>query len=159
MEGSAIFVYEMKPCQLSYHIICNAAWHTRSARVTGWVGDQTINISINVDSHQHWRMNAVDVPAVYGCIDLDLNFSPSTNTIAIRRSKMAVGQRVEITAAWLRFPSFKLEPLLQSYQRVEENLYRYESGGGLFVSDLQVNSMGYVIDYPGIWKSNSIEGG
>ena len=33
---------------------------------------------------------------------------------------LEVGEKAELTAAWLRFPSFKLEPLPQSYERLEE---------------------------------------
>ena len=55
-------------------------------------------------------------------------------------------------AAWLRFPSFHLEPLEQLYRRVDVATYRYESAGGRFVADLEVNADGFVIRYPDIWE-------
>ncbi len=152
LEGKAIFTFEKEPCLLDYHIICDRDWLTLSAKVEGWVGDEIIALHLIVDQNRHWWLNESEVPGVAGCTDLDLNFSPSTNTIAIRRLKLAIGEKKEISAAWLRFPNFTLEPLAQSYQRLDRNLFRYESNHGSFVADLMVNEAGLVADYPGIWK-------
>ncbi len=89
------------------------------------------------------------------CIDLDLNFSPSTNLLPIRRLGLAIGQAAEVKAAWLRFPSFELELLPQRYRRLDETRYRYESAGGQFVADLQVNPSGFATDYPGLWQAEA----
>ena len=55
-------------------------------------------------------------------------------------------------AAWLGFPSLTLEPLDQRYRRLDVTTYRYESAGGRFVADLQVNAAGLVVRYPGLWE-------
>lgn len=73
---------------------------------------------------------------------------PATNTPA-----QAVGRRRGSgAAAWLRFPSFVLEPLEQSYTRLESGRYRYESAGGRFVAEVSVDDTGLVIDYGDIWS-------
>lgn len=87
-----------------------------------------------------------------GCSDLDLNFSPSTNLLPIRRLGLAIGQEMAVRAAWLRFPSFTLEPLEQLYRRIDAATYRYESAGGRFVTELQVNAAGFVTHYPDFWQ-------
>jgi hypothetical protein len=92
------------------------------------------------------------VPEVAACIDIDLNFSPSTNLLPIRRLGLEIGQQAEVRAAWLRFPSCKLEPLVQVYRRIGPNAYRYESAGGKFVADLQVDDNGFVTQYPNFWQ-------
>ncbi len=38
------------------------------------------------------------------CVDIDLNFSSSTNLLPIRRLDLAIGQDAELTAAWLVSP-------------------------------------------------------
>ena len=45
-----------------------------------------------------------DSRAVDGCRDIDLNFSPSTNVLPIRRLSLDVGDQAAVRAAWLRFP-------------------------------------------------------
>ena len=155
VEGTAVFAHDEQAVRLNYQIICNAAWQTLSASVDGWLGNTIIGIEIKADSAQHWWLNGTEQPAVRGCTDLDLNFSPSTNLLPIRRLGLAVGEAADITAAWLRFPSFKLESLPQRYSRLEESIYRYESAGGQFVADLKVSRSGFVLDYPDLWQSEA----
>lgn len=111
-----------------------------------------IEIEIAVDSARHWRLNGRECLEVAGCIDLDLNFSPSTNLLPIRRLGLATGEEADVRAAWLRFPSFTLEPLEQRYRRIDAASYRYESAGGSFVAKLQVNEAGFVTEYPDLWR-------
>jgi hypothetical protein len=149
LVGTAVFAHARQPCRLDYVVVCDAGWKTSSGRVTGWVGHQTIEIELSVDSERRWRLNGAECPAVAGALDLDLNFSASTNLLPIRRLGLAVAQEAKVQAAWLRFPSFTLEPLDQLYRRVGVTTYRYESAGGTFVTELQVNAAGFVVRYPG----------
>jgi hypothetical protein len=154
LSGTAIFAFgrpQRRPVRLDYLVICNADWQTRSASVSGWVGDETVCIDISVDEARRWRLNGVEVSAVEGCLDIDLNFSPATNLLPIRRLRLNVGDEVAATAAWLRFPDFRLEPLAQSYRRISGAGYCYESGGGEFVTQLSVNEVGFVTSYPNLW--------
>lgn len=158
LEGTAVFSYEHQPCQLAYQIVCDSAWHTLSTDVEGWLGKSAVQVFIKTDTAHHWWLNGVEQPDVEGCTDIDLNFSPSTNTLPIRRLNLAIGEAVEVKAAWLRFPSFKLELLSQQYRRLDETTYRYESGGGKFVAELKVNRAGFVVEYPGIWRADGLSG-
>ena len=155
LAGTAVFAHDQQPCRLDYLVVCNAGWQTVSAKVTGWVGDEVIQLELAVDGARRWQLNATECPAVAGCIDVDLNFSPSTNLLPIRRLDLAIGQEAEVTAAWLRFPRFILEPLDQCYRRVDVSTYRYESAGGRFVADLQVNAAGFVTRYPNVWQAEA----
>lgn len=156
LEGTATFSYEGQPCLLAYQIVCDDSWHTLTAKVEGWLGKSIVHIFIKTDPAQRWWLNGMEQPDVKGCTDIDLNFSPSTNTLPIRRLNLAIGNVAEVKAAWLRFPSFKLEMLTQQYRRLDENTYRYESAGGQFVADLKVNQAGFVVDYPDIWRSEGV---
>ena len=153
LEGTAVFQSDEQPCHLAYIIVCDSSWNTVRGSVLGWVGDRDVNIEIAVATAQHWTLNGVKESAVDGCIDLDLNFSPATNLLPIRRLNLEIGQSAEVKAAWLRFPSFELELLAQVYARLDEFTYRYSSDGGSFVRDLTVNEVGFVTDYPGLWKA------
>ena len=152
LAGTAVFAHDQQPCRLDYLVVCNSGWQTVSGRVTGWVGPAAVEIDLSVDAARRWRLNGVECPAVAGCIDLDLNFSPSTNLLPIRRLGLAVGQAADVRAAWLRFPSFTLEPLAQLYHRLDLATYRYESGGGGFVTELQLNAAGFVTRYPNFFQ-------
>ncbi|HKE55254.1 MAG TPA: putative glycolipid-binding domain-containing protein [Pyrinomonadaceae bacterium] len=152
LEGTSLFLHEGRNCQLSYLIVCDEIWQTKKAVVWGWVGDQDVNLELYVDAHRRWQVNGVTKPAVERCMDLDLNFSPSTNLLPIRRLRLEVGQRAEVEAAWLRFPSLELEPLSQVYERLGQFKYLYSSHGGNFVAELTVNQAGFVTFYPKMWE-------
>jgi hypothetical protein len=151
LTGTAVFASGGLPCRLDYLVVCGPDWRTLFGRVTGWLGTGIVEVEVAADAGR-FRLNGVDCPAVAGCIDLDLNFSPSTNLLPIRRLDLAVGTEAPVRSAWLKFPSFALEPLDQLYRRTSDTTYRYESAGGAFVADLKVNAAGFVIEYPGFWQ-------
>src|SRR5262245_54697227 len=136
LEGTAVFAHDHQPCRLSYLVVCEENWNTMRARVSGWVAETAVDIDLLVDREYRWRRNGIEQPTVTGCIDVDLNFSPSTNLLPIRRLNLAVGPAALVQAAWLKVPSFDLEPLSPVYSRIDESTYRYESGGGQFTADL-----------------------
>lgn len=152
LTGTAVFANNQRSCRLDYFVMCNLEWQTISTKVTGWVGSTMIEIELLVDSARHWQINGVECPAVTGCIDVDLGFSPSTNLLAIRRLNLDIGQEAKAQAAWLSFPEFTLEPLEQLYRRHQEASYYYESAGGRFVTELKVNPAGFITQYPGLWQ-------
>jgi uncharacterized protein len=152
LGGVAVLAYDGQACRLDYLIDCDPQWVTRSAVVTGWIGDRPISVTVVRDGAGQWQLNGRPIDGVAGCSDIDLNFSPSTNLLPIRRLNLAVGATARVRAAWLRFPSFALEPLEQSYTRLDERLYRYESAGGRFVADVTIDDAGLVIDYGSIWS-------
>jgi hypothetical protein len=153
LEGTAVFVHESDPCRLDYRVLCTADWTTIAARVDGWVGARPVMIHVDRSAEGRWRLNGISRSGVDGSADVDLNFSPSTNLLPIRRLGLAVGQQAAVRAAWLRFPSFELEPLEQVYRRMAERQYRYESGGGRFVADIDVDEHGFATRYLDVWHA------
>jgi uncharacterized protein len=155
LSGTAVFAHTRQACRLEYLVVCDAAWRTVSGRVAGWIGDETVEIELSVDSARQWRLNGTACPAVAGCVDLDLGFSPSTNLLPIRRLGLAIGQEAEVRAAWLGLPDLALAPLDQLYRRIDRATYRYESAGGRFVTELEVNASGFVTRYPDFWAAEA----
>ena len=155
IDGSALFVEDGLPVRLDYHVSCDAAWNTRSASVAGWIGDHTIDVHIAAGDDHQWVINGVPEPVVSGCVDVDLNFSPSTNLLPVRRLQLEVGEEAVVRAAWLRFPSFRMEVLEQTYRRTASDLYEYESAGGSFKAQLRVNAFGLPVEYAGLWKAEA----
>jgi hypothetical protein len=155
LTGTAVFAHNRQSCRLDYLVVCDSEWHTVSGQIMGWLGHKTVEVALSVDSARRWRLNGTECPAVTGCLDVDLGFSPSTNLLPIRRLELAVGQEAAVRAAWLGFPNFTLEPLEQRYRRTNVATYRYESAGGRFVAQLQVNAAGFVTHYPRLWRAET----
>ena len=153
LNGFALLAHEGRPCRLAYVVRCDAAWRTTVVHVSGRIGNEQAGLVITRDAEDGWMLNDFAVPAVAGCVDVDLNFSPSTNLLPIRRLALAIGERAEVRAAWLRFPEMRLEPLVQTYERTGEWTYRY--GSGSFIADLEVSEEGIPIRYGDLWTAEA----
>ena len=156
IAGTALLAHEGRPCRLSYRLTCDASWQTQAAHVTGRLGGARVAVDLARDDAGDWLLNGQRCAEVAGCMDIDLNFSPVTNLLPIRRLALPIGQAAEVRAAWLRFPSFALEPLDQVYRRVGEHLYRYEAVASGFTADLTLNAAGFVTRYGDIWEAQAI---
>jgi uncharacterized protein len=87
-------------------------------------------------------------------LDVDLGFTPATNTLPIRRLALAIGQSTPARSAWLRFPELRLEPLEQTYTREADQTFRYRAliDGETFTARLDTDVYGRVVLYEGLWE-------
>lgn len=155
LEGTVVASAAGQPSPVSYRVLCDATWHTRDVRVFAWEARLPAStprvLALESDGAGHWRVNGEPAPSLDGCLDVDLGVTPSTNTLPIRRLRLAVGGSAHVVAAWVRFPDLEVRSLGQRYTRLDERLWRYESDTG-FTADLTVDAEGLVVDYPGAWQ-------
>ena len=155
LSGVVLVAHDGRPCRLDYDIFCDASWATRRAHVSGHVDGAPVDVAVTRGLDGTWSVNGSSLPELEGCVDIDLGFSPSTNLLPIRRLNLAAGQAAAVRAAWVRFPELRLEVLEQTYTRTGKETYRYESAGGAFTRELSVDPVGFVLDYPGLWRAEA----
>ena len=155
LSGIAEFEHDGTTACLAYAARCDRAWQTRDCEITGFIGRTPIAAWLERDDAGQWTLDNIPIPDVTGCVDIDLAFSPITNLLPIRRLMLPVGTGAQVRAAWLRFPELTLEVLEQRYTRLATDRYLYESAGGEFRRELTVSESGLVLDYPGLWTSDS----
>jgi len=153
--GDVVLVLDGRPLLARYVIRCNARWETEEVWVDLEVAGEFRHLHLTVDEHKRWWSDNREIEPVRGCLDVDLGITPSTNTLPIRRLELAVGQAEEVRAAWVKFPELEVRLLTQTYTRIDEHTYRYESNTG-FTADLTVDSSGIVTYYPGGWECSAI---
>jgi hypothetical protein len=122
----------------------------------GYIGGYAVDLTIVAMPGKRWQLNGVDQPEVAGCIDVDLNFTPATNLIAIRRLTLGVGHASDAPAAWLRFPECTLERLEQRYHRLTHDTYDYQAPRVGYSAALQVSTLGFVMQYPELWTLEAL---
>jgi len=152
LGGTVLLLIEERPHRIEYTIECGRDWKTRSVEVDIEAAGESRKLRIAVDQEHCWRLPDRELEAVRGAIDVDLSFSPSTNTLPIRRLDLFVGESRDVAAAWVLVPDLDVRLLPQRYTRLSESRYRYESRGGSFVAEIEVDELGLAKDYPGIWK-------
>ena len=152
LRGTILHLHDSRPVEARYLIECDSGWRTTNARIEVHDHRQKRTLQIKTEGG-HWTANRDPQPQLDGCIDIDLEWSPSTNTLPIRRLSLEKGASSgPLVAAWIRFPDLVLEPLAQEYQRVTDRTYRYDSRGGTFTAELSVDEHGLVEEYKGFWK-------
>lgn len=128
----------------------DAAWVTTRARVVHGAATRVLT----ADGHGRWWRDDAPAPDLAGCVDVDVEATPLTNTLPIRRLLAADAARHEaheVTAAWLRVPGPAVEPLQQSYTRHDDGRWTYRSAGG-FEAELIVDDDGLVASYGDLWS-------
>jgi hypothetical protein len=151
LDGTVV-VFEGVPWRIDYEIECDAAWRTRAVRVRANQGADDRSLTLEVRPDGRWVVDTRDRPDLQGCVDVDLGFSPSTNTLPIRRLPMQVQQSRTIAVAWVEFPSLVVHRVEQRYTRISEGTYRYDNLPTGFVAELTVDLHGLVISYPPGWE-------
>ena len=155
IRGMAVFLDAGAPTALKYRVASDSGWHTTGATVDGWRHGQTVDLHIRRTPDLGWSLNGRACPAVAGCVDLDLSFTPATNLLPLRRLRLDVGAKAEVRSAWLEWPKAVLTPLVQRYARRSSDVYGYEAelpGTDPFTATLRVGADGWVLDYADLWR-------
>lgn len=154
LRGMAVFQDEAGPSALHYRVICDGEGRSIEAGVDGWCGTRPVELRFRAHLGS-WTLNGVPCPAVTGCVDLDLSFTPATNLLPLRRLDLAVGREAEVRSAWLEWPEARLTPLVQRYARRSATEYDYEAAlpdAVKFVGKLRVDPHGWVLGYADLWR-------
>src|SRR6478752_2249969 len=85
------------------------------------LADELCTLSVRPSGlSMRWTVDGAPARALSGCSDVDLGCSPSTNTLPIRRLRLAIGASHSIKAAWIRFPELQIVKAEQTYTRLDE---------------------------------------
>jgi hypothetical protein len=155
VEGVALATLEGVAHRADYAISVDADGRTRHIVVASRAEDR--EVELRSDGQGRWRdaagqvvVDAADQPPA---LDVDLGFTPLTNTLPIRRlaPHLAVGESAAIRVAWVLFPGLEIVEGQQRYDRLSDRRWRYRSDG--FAADLVVDDDGLVVEYTGLWRA------
>ena len=145
LVGTVLGSEDGAPIRIEYRVLADGAGVTTAVHVRDLRGFAQRTIALERNTKGVWTVDGGATPALKGCKDIDLGCSPSTNTLPIRRLRLAVGASATIQAAWLRFPQLTVEKAAQTYTRFDESTYRYASA--TYTADLTVDDLGLVLTY------------
>lgn len=151
VEGAAVFEHEGYAANLAYRLVCDQRWASLVASVSGWLGKRNIHFLIERRHDELWRINGKINETLTGLKDIDLGFTPASNTNAIRRLNLSEGDEAKSVAIWLDTEDWTIKPLPQTYRRTGKNAYDYVSPQHNYRATLLVDDYGAVIEYPELW--------
>lgn len=141
------------PVRIEYRVMTTGSGLTTAAHVRDVRGFDQRQLTVERSSRGVWSVNGTVDRTLKGCTDVDLGCSPSTNTLPIRRLRLAEGAAQTIEAAWVRFPELIVVKSAQTYTRLDEFTYRYESGA--YSAELVVDGDGVVASYD-VWRRTGL---
>ena len=97
-------------------------------------------------------VNGKRIPELNGCVDVDIQWSPLTNTLPIHRLHLQPGEEREIRVAYVSLPDLNVQTVAQRYLAINEHQIRYTSLSSGFQAELTIDDEGFVVDYSGRFR-------
>jgi hypothetical protein len=149
-EGTTVCVGSA-PFAWRWRVAWDDAWRTREAMVERL--DSEAAIALTADGRGGWIDGAgARVAAFDGCLDIDLAATPFTNTLAIHRLGLAVGETRDVIVAYLAAPDPLPRAVAQRYSRPAEDRWRYEAIFRGFTAELRLDADGLIADYEHMFR-------
>jgi hypothetical protein len=130
----------------TYDMTLAPDWSFRALRLERTDGAA---MALNADGLGNWTDgDGNPLPALDGCIDIDLSATPFTNSLPIRRLNAAAGVPQQLRVVWV--PMNSLVPLVdqQIYIKLDDTHWHYAAADGSFDADIVVDADGIVVEYP-----------
>lgn len=153
LVGTVVGAEAGAPLRVEYRVLADQAGLTTAVHVRDLRGFQQRTLTLERNAKGTWSVDGKIARKLKGCTDVDLGISPSTNTLPIRRLRLAVGAAATIKAAWVRFPELTVALASQTYTRLDPDTYHYASGP--FEADLTVDEDGLVMNYA-VWRRTGL---
>jgi hypothetical protein len=179
MDAANIFVWQGIYHQTLEYLSVqeNSGW-TLESTITGVAGGQPVNTRYQIVLDNAWQVQQVGIQKINGpsfylrrlengwvnkegvelsnlkeCIDVDISFTPCTNTLPIRRLRLTEGASAPIDVVYFDLENWEVRPMKQQYTNKGHGIYQYKNlSGSDFTSEIAVDESGFVIDYPEIWR-------
>jgi hypothetical protein len=149
-RGNVAATLEGVALNARYLVETDAAWRTRRVRVAVEGGGVLEMLSLGEGDWASAEGEAI--PELDGCFDPDISMTPFTNTLAIRRLGLKIGESAEINVAYILVPELSLRAAPQRYTRLADRLWRFEGLDIDFAADITVDENGFVVEYPGLFR-------
>ena len=148
LRGTVLTHDAKQPIELRYAVTVDSRWATTDVEVqVAFAGSERRELT---KLSEVW--SGTERPPEYiDCVDVDLSFTPATNTLPIRRLGLEIGEETEIHVVWLIWPELSIQRVLQRYTRLAEDRYRYTQDE--FEAELTVDRHGLVLEYEGLWRA------
>jgi uncharacterized protein len=147
-RGTVLTHEAKQPIELRYAVTVDASWATTDVEVLVAFAGGDLREPVELGGLWSGKERP---PEYRDCVDVDLSFTPATNTLPIRRLGLEVGEEAEIAVAWLVWPELRFERAVQRYARLAKDSYRYTQDD--FEAELTVDEEGLVLEYEGLWKA------
>lgn len=151
LSGTSLLVVGGTPYEIRYSVLTDPGGNTTTvgAHVQGPGNDR--RLALTSDGAGTWSVGDEPVVGLFGATDVDLGWTPATNTLPILRLGLEIGESAQVTVAVISFPEHEVERRIQTYERTGATTYRHASS--TFDGTLSVDGNGLVTEHSGGWST------
>lgn len=132
---------------LFYQIKLDEDGNTRKVKIERTDGR---TLELFSDGAGNWSDDRAEpVPALRGCIDVDIWPTPLTNTLPIWRTELPPGKPVAFAMVWINATDMSVKRSEQVYTRLDAERFLYQSAD--FEAEIETDQDGLVVEYPGLF--------
>lgn len=137
-----------------YTLVTDKQWRTLELRLMLETSPGVMDgIHLLTEGDGKWTDSQENpMPELDGCLDVDIRWSPLTNTLPINRIPLVAGEEQEIRVAYIDLPALIVKPVVQRYLRVSDEIVRYSSETRDQEFDVTVDGEGFVTSYSGLFE-------
>lgn len=104
------------------------------------------------DGAGNWSDDRAEpLPALKGCIDIDIWPTPLTNSLPLWRCQWTIGTPQRFAMAWIDGDAMSVQRNEQIYTQIDGNHFRFQNTDG-FERVLEVDADRLVVTYPGLFE-------
>lgn len=151
LEGTAILPQYGARAQAVYHLQTDADWRVRRLAVTFDRDGRSRQLDLRTDEPGTWRRDGRRQPALDGCLDAGLDFTPAGLTPMIRRLDLHAGQTATFEVVHVLLPDLRVEREEMALTHVEPILWRHTHAGRTWA--VHVGPSGLVTEYEDAWTA------
>jgi hypothetical protein len=132
---------------VTYVIRLSATWQVRQFLLFRDLDEP--DLWLGTDGGGRWgEMNGAHRPDLDGCTDIDLDCTPFTTTLPIRRLQLDVGDVAEIRCAAIDVETLGVVPVTQRFRRLQPRRFEFTDLDRDVGCAFDIDEYGLVHDYP-----------
>ncbi|MCA9833628.1 MAG: putative glycolipid-binding domain-containing protein [Thermomicrobiales bacterium] len=133
-----------------YTLVMDKAWRTLELRLMLETSPGVMDaLHLLTEGDGRWTdAEGRPMPQLDGCLDVDIRWTPLTNSLPINRLGLDDGDSADITVAYISLPDLVALPIQQTYSHTGAGDFRYTNRASGFSADIVTDADGYVISYP-----------
>ena len=140
------------PFKVSYILHAGVDWQISFFEVNYQLHNYLHKVQYSIDSNGNWVNEGIEYPLYCKCMAIDISATPFTNTLAIKRLKLDIGESKTITVLYVDVIEHETRIAEQTYTRLDATTYKFETEDGSFIADIKFDEAGFVVDYPGLFE-------
>lgn len=144
-------IIQANNCGVRYKIIMDLSWKVLQVSIE-MLSSPGLSFQLIRGLGNSWfNESGRELKALQGAEEIDISLTPFTNTIVMR--KMSFQHTKTVQVILISIPELCFKVVDQKYTIMDRETVKYENFSTNFSSLLNVDDLGFVVNYPGMFNS------